>query len=129
MAELPNPLTSRRVKAARGGASGRDCGRPPVLDGTDIRQVVRRVKRRADRLVGQDVETEARVPLDPLRVEQRPRRDSERGVEATAEELAARPEGKTPHAGEGRGVAVVPGIRAIEPIGCLRNPSSLLPAS
>src|SRR5207245_2456524 len=104
-------------------ASGDDGGQLFVLHAADVRETPRGAIRGADSRVRQDVVAEAGVGFDPLGVEQRTRCDAEGRVEGVVEEPTARPRRESPDAGKGRGVAVVPLVRPVEPPGCLPNHS------
>src|SRR5688572_10437419 len=92
-----------------------------VLHGTDVRQRVRGHRHRAHGLVGEDVVAEPRVPLDPLRVQERAGGDAEARVQLVIEELAARAGGKPADARQRGSVAIVPRVRAIHPINGLSD--------
>jgi hypothetical protein len=84
------------------------------LDVPDVRQRERVLEARADRRVGEDVEAETRVSLDPLGVQQRASGDTDRRVDPVPEEMAAFTRGQPPDARQDGRVTVVPSIGAVD---------------
>ena len=96
-----------------------------ILDGPDVRQRVRGHRHRADRLVREHVEADARICLHPLAVQQRAGGDADRRVQVVIEELTAGARGHATDARQGRRVTVIPRVRPIDAVDGLRDDPSL----
>jgi hypothetical protein len=84
------------------------------LDVPDVRQRERVLEARADRRVGEDVEAETRVSLDPLRVQERTGGDTDWGIDPVSEELTAFTRRQPPDARQDGRVTIVPRVGAVD---------------
>src|SRR5262249_60424532 len=104
-----------------GGRARDDGGRFAVIHVPDVGEAEGLPEGRADGRVGQDVETEPSIALDPLRVHQRASGDTQARAQELTEEPAAGPRREVADPREHRCMRIVPLIGAVEAIGAVSN--------